>query len=98
MAAQTPTAPVDLIVDWEFAARTAARVGRPGPQGSAGEAARIVAELRAAAAEAHPHVARVTGLPTPAGEGVLVVDRPGWAKANTTAFRTLLEPVIAQSF
>jgi coenzyme F420 biosynthesis associated uncharacterized protein len=43
-------------------------------------------------------VAEVTGLATPAGEGVLVVDRPGWARANATAFRTLLEPVIAESF
>jgi coenzyme F420 biosynthesis associated uncharacterized protein len=98
MTAQTRTEPVDLIVDWDFAARAAARVGRPGPQVSAEEATRIVAELRAAAAAAHPHVARVTGLSTPAGEGVLVVDRPGWARANATAFRTLLAPVVAESF
>ncbi len=98
MAAQTRAIPVDQIVDWEFAARTAARVGRPGPEVSTEEAARIVTELRAAAVAAHPHVARVTGLPTVAGEGVLVVDRPGWSRANAMAFRTLLEPVVAESF
>jgi coenzyme F420 biosynthesis associated uncharacterized protein len=98
MAADTQTPPVDLMVDWEFAARTAARVGRPGPEVSAAEAAQIVAELRAAAVAAHPHVQEVTGLHTEAGRGVLVVDRPSWAKANIAAFRQLLEPVIAESF
>jgi coenzyme F420 biosynthesis associated uncharacterized protein len=98
MAADTQTPPVDLMVDWEFAARTAARVGRAGPEVTAAEAAQIVAELRAAAGAAHPHVQEVTGLRTEAGRGVLVVDRPSWAQANITAFRQLLEPVIAESF
>ncbi len=88
------TPPVDQIVDWELAARTAARVGRPGPEVSASEAEHIVAQLRFSAAAAHPHVQSVTGLNTVAGEGVLIVDRAGWAKANITAFRTLLAPVI----
>ena len=102
MAAQTSSpggpAPVDQIVDWDFAARTAARLVGPGPQVSPGEAAEIVASLRAGAVAAHPHVQRVTGLDSVAGQGVLVVDRPGWARANATAFRTLLEPVVAEVF
>ncbi len=90
--------PVDLLVDWDLAARTAAVVGRPGPQLPRAEAALVVADLRSAAHRAAPHVARVSGLSAPAGEGVLVVDRPGWARANTDAFRTLLAPVVAEAF
>jgi coenzyme F420 biosynthesis associated uncharacterized protein len=82
------------MVDWEFAAKTAARVGRPGPQVGAAEAEQIVAQLRQSAVAAHPHVEAVTGLRTTAGEGVLIVDRPGWARANIAAFRTLLGPVV----
>ncbi len=98
MAAETQTPAVDLMVDWDFAARTAARVGKPGPEVTEAEAEQIVGSLRAAAVAAHPHVQSVTGLSTVAGEGVLVVDRPGWAKANIAAFRTLLGPVIQEVY
>jgi coenzyme F420 biosynthesis associated uncharacterized protein len=100
-------APVDLLVDWGLAARTAALIAGPGPQISPDQAAQAVAELRQAAARAMPHVAEVSGLSAagPAGLGehrpgppVLVVDRRGWASANTLAFRELLEPVVAASF
>jgi coenzyme F420 biosynthesis associated uncharacterized protein len=89
---------VDQIVDWEFAARTAATLVNPGPEVSSREAAQIVRTLRTSAAAAHRHVERVTRLSTPPGERVLVVDRPGWARANAMAFRALLEPVVAESF
>jgi coenzyme F420 biosynthesis associated uncharacterized protein len=98
MAADTQTPPVDLMVDWDFAAKTAARVGRPGPEVSPAEAEEIVAELRGSAVAAHPHVQSVTGLETVAGQGVLVVDRPGWARANIDAFRALLGPVIEELY
>jgi coenzyme F420 biosynthesis associated uncharacterized protein len=99
MAADTQTTPpVDQLVDWDLAARTAARVGRPGPEVSAAEAEQIVGQLRGSAVAAHPHVQSVTGLNTVAGQGVLVVDRAGWAKANISAFRTLLAPVIADVY
>src|SRR4051812_34723354 len=98
MAADTQTLPIDQIVDWEFAARTAARVGRPGPQVSTAEAEQIVAGLRRSAVAAHPHVQSVTGLETVAGQGVLVVDRAGWSRANISAFRELLAPVVATAF
>ena len=91
-------APVDQLLDWDLAARTAASLGRPGPVVPQAEANEIVAQLRRSAADAHPHVERVTGLTTVAGAGVLVVDRPGWAKANASGFRAMLEPVVAQSF
>ncbi|GLY27540.1 zinc-dependent metalloprotease [Kineosporia sp. NBRC 101731] len=88
--------PVDTMINWDLAARTAARVGRSGPDVSVAQAQQIVGELRQAAATAHPHVQSVTGLTTNPGEGVFVVDRPGWARANITAFRTLLAPVMAE--
>jgi coenzyme F420 biosynthesis associated uncharacterized protein len=93
-----PKAPVDLLIDWEFAARTAASLGRPGPIVTTGEAQEIVGQLRGAATAAHPHVHAVTGLETVPGAGVLIVDRQGWARANAAGFRTLLEPVVAASF
>ncbi len=97
MAALSP-APVDLLVDWELAARTAAVLGRPGPQVTAAQAAQVVDELRRHADAAVPHVCRVSGLAAPQGGGAVVVDRAGWARANAMAFRGLLEPVVAQAF
>jgi coenzyme F420 biosynthesis associated uncharacterized protein len=95
----TTTAPVDLLVDWDLAARTAARVAGAGPALPAGEAAQAVADLRRAAAAAVPHIARVSGLQVSADAHRLsVVDRRGWAVANGEAFRSLLEPVVAEVF
>jgi coenzyme F420 biosynthesis associated uncharacterized protein len=88
------TAAIDALVDWDLAVRTASRLVRPGPQVSRDEAAEVVGQLRTFAAESTAHVAGTTGLATPAGSGVLVVDRPGWVKANVAAFRTLLAPVV----
>jgi coenzyme F420 biosynthesis associated uncharacterized protein len=90
--------PVDLLVDWDLAARTAAMVGRPGPQVSTAEAGRVVDELRRASIAAVPHVARVTQLQAPPARPALVVDRPGWARVNAASFRDLLAPVVAEAF
>jgi coenzyme F420 biosynthesis associated uncharacterized protein len=92
------TPPVDLLVDWELAARTAAVVGRPGPQVSTAEAARVVDDLRRASVAAVPHVARVTGLHAADARPALVVDRAGWARLNAGSFRELLAPVVAEVF
>jgi coenzyme F420 biosynthesis associated uncharacterized protein len=62
------------------------------------EAADIVAQLRTSAETSQGHVRRVTGLDAPAGGGVLVVDRAGWSRANILAFRTLLGPVVAETY
>jgi len=88
---------VDLLVDWDLAARTAARLAGPGPRLADGEAAQVVGELRAAAIAASPHVAGVARMSAPPGAGVLVVDRRGWAAANCDGFRGLLEPVVEES-
>ena len=98
MTPVTPApAPVDLLVDWELAARTAAMIGRPGPQLPAEQAAQVVSQLRAAAV-ATGHVAAVSLLQAAPGVGVLVVDRAGWARANSSAFRGMLAPVVAEAF
>jgi coenzyme F420 biosynthesis associated uncharacterized protein len=92
-AAEEPL--LDRYVDWDLAASTARRVARPGPDVSAGEAADVVAQLRAAASQARPHVARITGLSAPDDDPqVLVVDRPGWVQANLGSLRSVLEPVV----
>ena len=92
-------APVDDVVDWNLAARTAALVAGPGPGLGRADAEAIVADLRAAARKAGPHVAGITRLEAPVGtdEGVLVVDRAGWAAVNARGFRRLLEPVVADA-
>ncbi|MEO7754655.1 MAG: zinc-dependent metalloprotease [Terracoccus sp.] len=82
-------------VDYDFAKRTGRRVVKAGPQITPGEAADIVADLRAAATEAVEPVAGTSGLHAPDGApAVLIVDRPGWIDANVDSFRSLLEPVI----
>jgi coenzyme F420 biosynthesis associated uncharacterized protein len=96
--APVSTPPVDLLVDWDLAARTAAVVGRPGPQVSPAEAGRAVDELRRASVLAAPHIRRVTGLDAPQAQPALVVDRPGWARVNASSFRGVLAPVIAEVF
>jgi coenzyme F420 biosynthesis associated uncharacterized protein len=92
-AAERPL--LDRYVDWELAASTARRVARPGPEVSGAEAADVVTELRLAAERARPHVARITRLDAQdADPQVLVVDRPGWVRANLGSLRSMLEPVV----
>jgi coenzyme F420 biosynthesis associated uncharacterized protein len=88
---------IDALVDWDLAVRTAGRLVRPGPPVSRAEAADAVEELRRFAADSTGHVAAVTGLTTVPDEGVLVIDRPGWVKANVAGFRTLLAPVVTEA-
>lgn len=79
-----PGAPA--LVDWDVAARLAGRLASPGPRVDRDEIAAAVAGLRDAAGTATGHVARITGLTPAPGRvpaSVHVVDRPGWARANT---------------
>jgi coenzyme F420 biosynthesis associated uncharacterized protein len=95
----TTPAPVDLLVDWDLAARTAAALAGAGPAVPVGEAAQAVAELHEGSQTATSHVARVCALAVPpATHEVAVVDRRGWAAANSASFRTVLEPVVAEIF
>ncbi|QTE29783.1 zinc-dependent metalloprotease [Pengzhenrongella sicca] len=95
------SAAVPSPVNWPLAARLAERLVRPGPESDRGEAIALVEGLRAAAAAAAGHVSRITGLvpadgsdPAVAGVSrVLVLDRPGWARANTEILAALTADV-----
>ncbi|GAA1998940.1 zinc-dependent metalloprotease [Catenulispora subtropica] len=85
------------LVDWQLAVATAERLVRPGPPTSPGEAAATVADLRRYAVESREHVAEFTRM---ANQGsiltepqVLIVDRPGWIRANAEGFRIVTEPL-----
>ncbi len=87
------------MVDWNLAVATATRLVRPGPEVSREEAAAVVAELRRHALEAEEHVRAFTGmrsssLSQAAATPVLVVDRPGWIRANVAGFRTVVQPLV----
>ncbi|CAL9520007.1 hypothetical protein HMPREF1486_06108 [Streptomyces sp. HPH0547] len=86
------------MVDWNLAVSTATRLGRPGPEVGREEARGIVAELRRHAKASEEHVRGFTRLAPAdreqADTPVLVVDRPGWVKANVAGFRELLTPLL----
>ncbi|NGO73479.1 zinc-dependent metalloprotease [Streptomyces boncukensis] len=88
------------MVDWNLAVATATRLVRPGPEVSRDEARDIVAELRRHAKASEEHVRGFTRLeaanPEDADTPVLVVDRPGWVRANVAGFRELLQPLLGK--
>ncbi|GAA2252293.1 zinc-dependent metalloprotease [Kitasatospora cystarginea] len=87
------------MVDWELAVATATRLARPGPEVTREQAREVVSELRRHALAAEEHVREFTGmrsssLAAAAGTPVLVVDRPGWVRANVAGFRTIVQPLV----
>ncbi|MDJ1131955.1 zinc-dependent metalloprotease [Streptomyces iconiensis] len=88
------------MVDWNLAVATATRLVKPGPEVSREEARGIVAELRRHAKASEEHVRAFTGMhpanPEEADTPVLVVDRPGWVRANVAGFRELLSPLLSK--
>lgn len=89
----------DLLINWEVATTTAARLVPPGPRLTAREAAAEVADLRKAAVDSVGYVHTISGLDAAEGLGedlsdVLVIDRPGWSAANASSFRHLLAPAL----
>ncbi|WP_344523641.1 zinc-dependent metalloprotease [Streptomyces albiaxialis] len=88
------------MVDWNLAVATATRLVRPGPEVSREEARDIVAELRRHAKASEEHVRAFTRMeaanPEDADTPVLVVDRPGWVRANVAGFRELLAPLLGK--
>uniref|UniRef100_UPI0031DD4039 zinc-dependent metalloprotease n=1 Tax=Streptomyces hawaiiensis TaxID=67305 RepID=UPI0031DD4039 len=84
------------MVDWNLAVATATRLVRPGPEVSRDEARAVVAELRRHAKASEVHVREFTRLGTEEGHDtpVLVVDRPGWIRANVAGFREILRPLL----
>jgi coenzyme F420 biosynthesis associated uncharacterized protein len=82
------------MVDWGLAVSTATRLVRSGPEVSREEAGAAVAELRRHAASSEHHVREFTRMGSPSGgTPVLVVDRPGWIRANVAGFRTIITPL-----
>ncbi len=88
------------MVDWNLAVATATRLVRPGPEVSRDDARSVVAELRRHAKVSEEHVRAFTGMaperPEDGDTPVLVVDRPGWVRANVAGFRELLSPLLAK--
>ncbi|CAM5273389.1 Coenzyme F420 biosynthesis-associated protein OS=Streptomyces fumanus OX=67302 GN=GCM10018772_09150 PE=4 SV=1 [Streptomyces fumanus] len=84
------------MVDWNLAVATATRLVRPGPEVSRDEARAVVAELRRHAKVSEEHVRAFTRMVSEEGTDtpVLVVDRPGWVRANVAGFRELLKPLL----
>jgi coenzyme F420 biosynthesis associated uncharacterized protein len=85
------------MIDWNTAVQTGTRLVRPGPQVSQQEANQVVTELRELSRLAQGHVRDFTGMdgaldPSPA----VIVDRPGWIRANVDGFRVVLEPLMDQ--
>ncbi|MFI7408795.1 zinc-dependent metalloprotease [Streptomyces sp. NPDC049627] len=84
------------MVDWNLAVATATRLVRPGPEVSRDEARAVVAELRRHAKASEEHVRGFTRMGTEETHDtpVLVVDRPGWVRANVAGFREILKPLL----
>ena len=83
------------MVDWDLAVTTGSRLVSPGPPTTPEGARQVVADLREFAGQAHGHVAGFTGLDAPTdGASVVVIDRPGWIRANASGFRTVLDPLV----
>lgn len=94
-------AELPFAVDWEKAARWGGRLASPGPTASRTELEDLVAGLHAAAERARPlalRSARLTAAVEAAGATdlrpqVLVVDRPGWARAAARSFAAMADAV-----
>ncbi|SCK58106.1 putative hydrolase/uncharacterized protein, coenzyme F420 biosynthesis associated [Streptomyces sp. WMMB 322] len=86
------------MVDWNLAVATATRLVRPGPEVTREEARAAVSELRRHAKASEEHVRGFTRMqpdrPSESDTPVLVVDRPGWVRANVAGFRELLSPLL----
>ncbi|HEV7629175.1 MAG TPA: zinc-dependent metalloprotease [Streptomyces sp.] len=88
------------MVDWNLAVATATRLVRPGPEVTREDARAVVSELRRHAKASEEHVRGFTRMqpegPLDSDTPVLVVDRPGWVRANVAGFRELLSPLLSK--
>lgn len=80
-------------VDWRVAEATGRRLVRPGPVLEPDARARLVDDLRATARRAVALGEDAAGLAASADPLELVVDRPGWIRANTLMAAGLLDPL-----
>jgi coenzyme F420 biosynthesis associated uncharacterized protein len=85
------------MIDWDLAVRVGSRLAGDGPVVSRAEASGVVEELRAGAEKSTPLVRDFTGLEAQERTApVLVVDRPGWIRANADGFATVIAPIVAR--
>ena len=94
-AATSPASPI--MVNWELAAKTAAKLAPAGPDLSGSEISAAVENLRLMAEKSVPHVHEISRLEAAKDlrdSEVLVVDRASWAKANTQSFAVMMDPVL----
>jgi coenzyme F420 biosynthesis associated uncharacterized protein len=83
------------MVDWEFAISVGSKLAGEGPTVTRSEADAAVAELRADADRSTGLVREFTGLDAPVNTApVLVVDRPGWVRANAEGFEIATGPMM----
>jgi coenzyme F420 biosynthesis associated uncharacterized protein len=89
--------PRSAMIDWDLAVRVGSRLAGDGPVVTRTEAAAVVEELRAGAEKSTPLVREFTGLSAEERSApVLVVDRPGWIRANADGFATVIAPIVAK--
>ncbi|GAA2236568.1 zinc-dependent metalloprotease [Rarobacter faecitabidus] len=89
----------ESLIDWSSAARVAGRIAPPGPIGSRVELQALVDELRIAAERAWAPAVEFSGLANLIGDEapiapVYVVDRAGWAVANSESMARLSAPLL----
>jgi len=85
------------MIDWDLAVRVGSRLAGDGPQVSRDQATDVVEELRTGAEKSTPLVRDFTGLVAQERTApVLVVDRPGWIRANADGFSTLIGPIVTK--
>lgn len=83
------------LVNWDFAAASAGAVVPAGPKASRIEIKDAVAQLRQCAAAAVEPVAQTARMSAPDDAlAPLIVDRPGWIRANATSLEAMMAPVI----
>ena len=83
------------VLDWAAAGAAAGAIAPPGPPLTRPEIEALVVDIRDAAVRAQGPVADTARMHVPGGQGVvLVVDRPGWARANARSFGALVDPVL----
>lgn len=89
----------DDVIDWAGAAQVAGRLARPGPAATRAQGNALVDGLRDAARRAVPAILDVTEMrPAPESEAtsdrlaeIIVVDRPGWARANASVMKAMTQ-------
>ncbi len=87
----------ELRINWQLAASTATKLAPAGPKLDAAEIRAAVANIRAHAERSVDLVHELTKLDAAKDlrdSDLLVVDRAGWAKANSQAFDVVLAPAL----